>query len=118
MIQGLASIRLEVGELDRSLQFYLDGLRFELVVPPNGVPRRAELRAGTLSVLLAEAPPTRSRRAVGVGFRVDVLALDAYHDAIVARGIDTGPESDEGGARQFPVRDPDGYVWFFREVLG
>lgn len=118
MIKGLGSIRLEVIEIERSLAFYVEGLRFDLVTPPDGVPRRAELQAGSLRLMLAESPRAGGgRRATGVGFRVDVVALEAYRAAIVERGIDTGSPAVDHGTRQFAVRDPDGYVWLFCEAL-
>ncbi|MEO8082395.1 MAG: VOC family protein [Ardenticatenales bacterium] len=118
MIKGLGSIRLEVSDLGRSLAFYVEGLRFDLIAPPDGVPRRAELRAGSLRLTLAEAPRAGGgRRLAGVSFRVHVFALEAYRSAVVARGVETGAPVSEHGVRQFAVRDPDGYIWLFCESL-
>ena len=114
MITALGAIRLEVNDLDRSMAFYVDGLRFELAAAPGGSPPQAAVRAGGVTVVLCEVPSARGRRAAGAGFRVDVVALDAYQQALVARGVATSPSTDDG-ARQFLVRDPDGFVWQFRE---
>lgn len=116
LITALDAIRLEVHDLDRSMAFYVDGLRFELAEPPGGSPPQAAVRAGGVTVVLCEVPSARGRRAAGAGFRLDVLSLDAYQQALLARGVRTSPSADDHGGRQFLVRDPDGYVWQFREA--
>jgi len=46
---------------------------------------------------------------------IEVAGLDAYHDALVARGLDPTAPSDQDHVRSFTVVDPDGYVWLFRQ---
>jgi uncharacterized glyoxalase superfamily protein PhnB len=119
VIEGLGYIRLEVTDLDRAIAFYRDGLRFAFVGLDEAMGPRAHLTAGDLNVMLEQAPNGRRmpHRGRGVRLSVDVTGLDAYHDALVARGIDPTAPLDEGRARSFTVSDPDGYQWCFRQSL-
>jgi hypothetical protein len=49
---------------------------------------------------------------------MEVVGLDAYHDALVARGLEPSPPADDGRGRCFLVVDPDGYEWCFRQSMG
>ena len=134
VIRGLRFIRLQVGDLDRSLAFYRRGLRFAAGAqdaprvpapsptrgPANrrpdlldGAPRRATLAAGSLRLLLVEVvePAENDSTGRGVELAIEVAGVDAYHDVLVARGLDPNPPVDDEGERAFTVRDPDGYRW-------
>ncbi len=117
MIEGLGHVALEVADIERSLAFYCDGLRFDLDHRLDGKPPRAYLRAGGLVLVLAE---TRSGRhpAGGIRLAMEVTGLDAYYGAVVARGVRATPPRDDGDSRSFSVRDPDGYAWLFEQSLG
>lgn len=121
MIEGLGFVRLEVGNLARSLAFYRAGLCFERADEEEPVDGRATLRAGHLTLVLVQVPgrtPASDRpRGAGVGLAVAVSGVDAYHDALVARGIAPSSPHDDGPERAFEVVDPDGYRWRFVQSL-
>lgn len=124
VIEGLGFVRLEVGSLARSLAFYRGGLCFELADADAPVDGRATLHAGGLTLVLVQAPdgaPVASgaaaARGEGVDLAVAVSGVDAYHDALVARGVSPGPPHDDGPVRSFAVVDPDGYRWRFVQSL-
>jgi uncharacterized glyoxalase superfamily protein PhnB len=118
LIEGLGSVWLEVKDLERSLAFYCDGLRFDLDSRDDGQTATAVLHAGDLTVVLAQR--TRPRRAsVPMVLTMEVSAVDAYHDALVARGVHASAptDGDAGCPRSFTVRDPDGVTWRFEQSL-
>ena len=118
MIDGLGFIRLEVKDLERSIAFYRDGLRFVLGRRDDGDPPRAWLHAADLTVILRLAAPIgRGRRGAGVRVSVRVAGVDAYHDALVARGLTPAPPVDANGLRRFTIADPDGYEWAFSQAI-
>lgn len=126
MIEGLGFVRLEVRDLERSLAFYRRGLRFALadvaVARPDarsGARRNgaARLAAGSLRLELVEVPD-RGESACGVFLTIRVRGLDAYHDALVARGLAPSPPRDGEDVRAFTLRDPDGYGLRFEQSLG
>jgi len=120
LIEGLGFVRLEVGDLARSLAFYRAGLSFELQgdEPANG---RAVLRAGRLTVVLVESPSAPDADTApfgrGIDLAVAVSGVDAYHDALVARGMEPQSPRDDGPSRSFALVDPDGYRWRFVQSL-
>ncbi len=118
MIEGLGSIRLEVSDLERAVAFYRDGLRFGTVALEDGHEVRAVLTAGDLRLILSRtvrATRTSRRRGAGVSLLVNVAGVDAYHDALVARGLAPSAPVDDADGRHFSVVDPDGYEWCFRQ---
>lgn len=124
MIEGLGFVRLEVGDLARSLAFYRGGLCFEVADGDDPTNGRAMLRAGRLRLVLVQAPrapadgPVRDgARGIGIDLAVAVSGVDAYHDALVARGVSPEPPRDDGPSRAFDVVDPDGYRWRFVQSL-
>ncbi len=117
VIEGLGYIQLEVADLGRAIAFYRDGLRFTYVEADNGASPMAVLRAGGFQVALVEARAVTERRQ-GLCLLVYVSGVDAYHDALVARGLDPTPPTDTEQGRSFGVVDPDGYRWCFRQSLG
>lgn len=118
LIEGLGYVRLEVTDLERSIAFYRDGLRFSFDGPDDGDGSSARLHAGDLRLVLVEAPNRSSdRRGAGVRLSVEVTGVDAYHDALVARGLTPSRPLDEDHSRLFSILDPDGYRWAFIQSL-
>jgi catechol 2,3-dioxygenase-like lactoylglutathione lyase family enzyme len=118
LIEGLDDVRLEVGDLDRSVAFYRDGLHFHHEDRDPECPPCAHLRAGELRLVLVQSTPVARpprQRARGVLLSLIVSGVDAYHDALVARGVVPSLPVDRDGARSFTVRDPDGYKWRFHQ---
>lgn len=115
MIEGLGCVWLEVADLERSVAFYRDGLRFQVEHTADALEPGVVLRAGDLRVCLVQGGSGSRRRGAGISLALDVTGLDAYRDALVARGIGSTAPVDRDGARSFKVRDPDGYVWQFHQ---
>jgi catechol 2,3-dioxygenase-like lactoylglutathione lyase family enzyme len=115
LIVGLGYVCLEVSDLERSLAFYLDGLRFECDRRDDDPRPRVVLRAGDLRLVLDQAAVRRNGRRPGIRLSMEVSGLDVYHDALVARGVSVTFPADEDGRRAFTVRDPDGYLWTFHQ---
>ena len=115
MIEGLGHVRLEVADLQQSVAFYRDGLRFRFERGDDSPPAQVHLCAGDLRLVLAQAPPRARARGAGVCLSLLVVSVDAYRDALVARGIAATAPRDRDGIRSFTVRDPDGYTWQFRQ---
>jgi uncharacterized glyoxalase superfamily protein PhnB len=118
LIERLAFVRLEVGDIERSMAFYRDGLRFQFVGSDDGPEPRVRLLAGDLSVVLSPGPARPRSRGHGVLISLEVVGVDAYRDALVARGVAATVPVDRDGARSFSVRDPDGYTWRFHQSNG
>ena len=117
MIEGLGYVCLEVTDLERSMAFYRDGLRFQYDRRDDEPLPCVHLRAGDLHLVLTQSASGRDGRRRGIGLFMDVSGVDAYHDALVARGIGVTAPADDFGRRSFTVRDPDGYVWTFHQSL-
>ncbi len=77
------------------------------------------LEAGSMRLLLVEEADDRrnGRRGVGIDLEIEVNGVDAYHDALVARGLDPSPPADGPGGRRFLVEDPDGYRWWIYQSM-
>jgi len=119
LIDGLGDIRLEVADLGRSVAFYRDGLRFVCEGQDEANPELVHFRAGNVHVVLAHcAPAAHRRRGAGIRVSIAVAGVDAYHDALVARGLNPSPPADDTQARRFTVQDPDGYQWVFVQSTG
>jgi catechol 2,3-dioxygenase-like lactoylglutathione lyase family enzyme len=119
VIEGLGHIRLEVQDVARAVAFYRDGLRFGSLETGDAADQGVHFQAGRLHVVLVPTPNGRTPAAQNHGVRVtlDVAGVDAYHDALVARGLVPTAPSAEDDARSFVVVDPDGYEWCFRQSL-
>jgi catechol 2,3-dioxygenase-like lactoylglutathione lyase family enzyme len=113
LLEGLGYVWLEVHDLQRSVTFYRDGLRFVEGPETNGVV--VHLRAGDLHLILSESLEMVDQRGEGVALAVEVSGVDAYHDALVARGLEPSRPQDDGNRRSFTVMDPDGYEWRFTQ---
>lgn len=122
VIEGLGSIRLAVRDLERSIEFYGRGLRFASSAEYDDDVSKdlVRLTAGTLCIELvrhSSTAPVRHSNGRGVSLSVSVRGLDAYHDALVERGLEPNRprDSDGDGGRSFSIVDPDGYVWRFTQ---
>jgi uncharacterized glyoxalase superfamily protein PhnB len=117
VIEGLGYLWLEVSDLSRSVAFYRDGLRFSVDGPSRNGPGTAHLRAGDLRLILSQRLETGPCDRRGVTITLEVAGVDAYHDALVARGLEPSPPNDDGALRSFTLDDPDGYNWRFTQSL-
>lgn len=117
MIEGLGFVRLEVADLERSIAFYRDGLRFGYEGCDEGQALLARFGAGDLHVVLVESTAHRDSRGAGISLSVEVSGVDAYYDALVARGLTPTRPLDDAESRRFTIRDPDGYRWAFIQSL-
>jgi catechol 2,3-dioxygenase-like lactoylglutathione lyase family enzyme len=107
-----------VEDLPRSVAFYRDGLRFATDADAPSSEAAVALRAGDLRLILSQAEAgTNGCRGSGVALTVEVSGVEAYYDALVARGLKPSVPRDEEGRRAFSVADPDGYVWRFVQSL-
>lgn len=121
VIEGLGHIRLEVQDVARAVAFYRDGLRFGSLDAGDDAGQGVHFQAGRLHVVLVPRPNGRSPQAPaaghGVRLTLDVAGLEAYHDALVARGLVPSAPGTDADLRSFVVVDPDGYEWCFRQSL-
>ncbi len=116
MMERLYSVELEVADLERSLGFYRDGLRFITDIAAGDRPDCASLRAGEVRLTLRRQRGVgRPRRHRGVSLVIAVQGVDAYYQALVARGLLPAPPRDDDASRWFTILDPDGYRWTFVE---
>ena len=111
-----------VTDMRRSLDFYRDGLGFELVASwelPQGI-AWCRLERGPISLMLQLAPGDVPPPVEGQAAELFILCDDAHalHAEFVARGIQaTQPKRMEYDMLQFRVTDPDGYpIWFENPV--
>lgn len=119
-INRISELALWVKDLDRSVAFYRDNLGFEVLEIDPG--RNAFLRAGDFLLVLfvPDDPGTplaneylaRTGGPRGdvyhVAFQVDPEQLDAYGEALRARGLEVkGPVNFATGRRSYFFEDPD-----------
>lgn len=114
-VKGLDLLFLEVESLEESLDFYAEGLGFELVEhTPEAEPPMATLRAGRLRLMLAQVPLALARRGRGVHFFLTVEDVDDYYAYLRTGGLNVAPPTDEGwGGRFVTLEDPNHYRLFF-----
>lgn len=115
MIKGLDLLFLEVNSLEESVVFYEKVLGFAIEsINEKSEPPMARLRAGELSITLAQHLETMLRRGRGVHFFIGVADVDEYYEQLTERGADVLPPVDEGwGGRFITLEDPDKYRFFF-----
>jgi lactoylglutathione lyase len=115
-----ARLRCEIfpSDLDRTLQFYVDVLGFEVVRDerqadaPYLALRRADVQLG--AAVRGSIPDAEARRPpIGVELVLEVDDIDAEHDRISATAwpIAEGLAPRPWGLRDFRLVDPDGYYW-------
>ena len=108
---------LTVNDLHASLEFYRDVLGFIVVdtIEHEGTLMGASVRAGTVDILLGQDDFTKGRNRVkGVGARLYCVThqdVDEVAAAIKSRGgkLDSEPQDQPWGTRDFALTDPDGY---------
>jgi len=123
---------LSVSDFDRSLDFYVDLVGFEILyarpesafayLSLDGAELMIERTSGTWSTGPLEQPYGR-----GINFQIMVADLAALHARLVTQGYPIMVPIEErwyrrgdvfDGQQQFLVQDPDGYLLRFAEDLG
>ncbi len=108
---------LTVNDIHASIEFYRDVLGFIVVdtIEHEGTLVGASVRAGTVDILLGQDDFAKGRnRSKGVGTRLYCVThqdVDEVAAAIQSRGgqLDSEPQDQPWGTRDFAVTDPDGY---------
>jgi catechol 2,3-dioxygenase-like lactoylglutathione lyase family enzyme len=126
---------LDVSDLDRSLNFYVDVVGFS-VLYDRPEERFAFLDLDGACLMLEEAAglgrrfrtaPLERPYGRGVNFQIELTNVDALHERVRKAGFDFVIPLEERwyrraemelGNRQFAVADPDGYVLRFFSDLG
>jgi catechol 2,3-dioxygenase-like lactoylglutathione lyase family enzyme len=110
--------RLPVADLDRTITFYTELLRFDCgALWPEHSPTFAILDRDQINVQFEVAAAGTSIGNATLSFDVeDALAVKEMLGGRVP--IEWGPEVYWYGRREFAIRDPDGYVIIFSEETG
>ena len=111
------STGLTVNDLQRSIAWYRDVLRFTVKDrwEDGGKLMGVELVAGSASVMLNQDDFAKGRdRKKGIGLRLwlsTIQEIDALAKQIKGRGgvLDQEPKDMPSGARLFSISDPDGF---------
>ncbi len=111
------SLSFTVNDLSKSVQFYTEGLGFEVQErhESDGQLRFVQLKAGTAQIGLGQDDFAKGRdRVKGVGLRTWITTSQDLFDVAErakAAGItlDHEPEELPWGGMAFGVTDPDGY---------
>ncbi len=113
--KGLDRLFLEVNNLEESLNFYQNVLGFELEKNNSDAePPMATLRAGSLTLTLAQHLETMLRRGRGVHLFVGVDDVDLFYESVREHLPNLLEPMDEGwGGRFITLEDPDKYRFFF-----
>ena len=112
-VSGIGNLILLVGDMDRSLAFYRDGLGLPVKFSSGDF---TFLQAGAVTLCLRHAPappaelPAAEERGVEIVF--DVADIHAAHEALKARGIAfrVEPRVVTGNLWATDFRDPDGHL--------
>ncbi len=112
---------LTVGDVQRSLAFYVDGLGFTVKEKweREGQLQGAMLLAGDCELAIGQDDWAKGRdRVKGIGFRLyldTTQDVDALGEKARAAGIEVeGPHDSSWGARLVGVTDPDGFKLTFQ----
>jgi lactoylglutathione lyase len=120
---------LIVSNVERSLAFYQDVLRFArcMTVPDQSPFVFASVTSGPIEIFLNDRSTVtkESPQMAGLAFGggntmfIEVTAVDALHAAIHTRVKVIMPLVTQWyGLREFAIEDPDGYVMTFAERVG
>ena len=112
-----ASPSFTVSDLDKSIGWYRDVLGFAVEErwERDGKLMGVSLNAGDVTFMIAQDDWMKGRdRKKGEGFRLycdTKQNVDALAKGIVARGgrLDSGPQDQPWGSRDFSLTDPDGF---------
>ena len=115
MVTGLDLLFLEVNNLEESVTFYSEVLKFEIdSYHREAEPPIASLRSGSLRLTLVQQLETMLKRGRGVHFVLGVSDVDAFYDTLKKETLTVTEPRDEGwGGRFISLQDPDGYRFFF-----
>ena len=111
-------VSLTVGDLQRSLRFYTEGLGFgvEASHERDGEVRYYALRAGECQLGIGQDDWAKGRdRVKGVGMRIYISTDQDVHEIakrVQSAGfkVDSGPEPLPWGPMAFHLTDPDGFL--------
>lgn len=132
MAISMLTPNLMVDDMPTTLAFYRDTLGFEVAdtAPPDGAPVWAQLRAGGASIMLqtraslSEELPDLREQPIGATQTLYItVENEPTFDALYARArqagaIITEPFTTSYGAREFRLRDPEGYLLVFAWMMG
>ena len=112
-INSVSGITYHVRDLARSAEFY-ESLGFRKGAEE---PDRVTFWSNWFFLTLIAAKQRKGANGAGAFTYVKVDDLDAYHEAVVAKGLspEDEPHATNGGRREFVLRDPDGYNLVFFE---
>ena len=110
-----------ISSMKESLQFYVDGLGFEMKIKwiDEGKLRWCWLENGGAAVMLQEFKPERKPvEKLGVGTTVCFILKDAiaYYHELKSRGVDASRPFVGNGMWVTGVTDPDGYRLEFESL--
>jgi catechol 2,3-dioxygenase-like lactoylglutathione lyase family enzyme len=107
--------RFPVADVETALAYYLDKLGFSLGWKWGSPLTHANVCRDAISLDLISMPPESRGTAMAY---VAVAGVDAYYEALTARGVDASAIGDRDyGMRDFEVVDPDGNRLAFGEPL-
>ena len=115
-ITGLSSASIFVRDYEATVAFYVDKLGFAVEERSE---RATMLRAGDFRLLVHVGGPPAAPRDPGMHLHLWVDDVDAFHVALVGRGVpvEEGPQDRPWGLRTFHVADPNGYEWEFTQEI-
>jgi catechol 2,3-dioxygenase-like lactoylglutathione lyase family enzyme len=118
-ITGLGTVAVPVSDHDRSLEFYVGKLGFEVRMDAEFAPgqRWVEVAPAGAETTIALAPPGEVATGVDTGIRLSTDSADAVHAELAGGGADVDPEIMRwpGVPPMFSVRDPDGNTLYVVE---
>lgn len=109
-----------VGNMAKSLRFYLDKLDFEIKIKwePNGRIEWCWLQIGEAAIMLQEYRQQIPEEPRGKGVSVCFMCKDALsiYISMVSRGLDLPEPFVGNNAWVVQCKDPDGYDLFFESL--
>ena len=112
---------LGVKDVEASVAFYRDKLGFSIGGvwgPEDGPPGFAIVGLGTITIAFDRDPDAKGRDRGWIAY-LYVEEVDAYHEALVAAGVEIveGPHETFYGCREITIRDLDGHQLAFAKDL-